>query len=66
MFHRLNNAPLQTPAPSPTVREPYLYERDELGDVKKAIEYFYEFKEKLNKLNPIVLDVIDSLFQRRY
>lgn len=64
MLNRIGNAPLQMcPAPMPA-HPPENYNRNELEDVKKAIEYLYEFKEKLSKLNPMVLDVIENILQR--
>ena len=41
------------------------YSRNEMQDVIKAIEYLYEFKEKLNKLHPCVIDIIENLLQRQ-
>lgn len=41
-----------------------LWERDEVEDMKKGIEYLYEFKEKLSKLHPLVLESIENLLQR--
>lgn len=40
------------------------YNRNELEDVKKRIEYLYEFKEKLAKLHPFVIDRIEDMLQR--
>lgn len=45
---------------------PEKYHRNELDDVKKAMEYFYEFKEKLQKLHPVALEYIERLVQTRW
>jgi len=42
------------------------WKRDEIDDTKKAIEYLYEFKEKLSKLHPISQEVIEKILTREY
>jgi hypothetical protein len=43
------------------------YERNEKEDMKLAMEYLYEFNEKLNKLHPMCKDLIHHVLQdRRY
>lgn len=41
------------------------YERNEQEDLKLAIDHLYEFKAKLNKLHPGVLDKIELMLQHR-
>lgn len=41
------------------------YERNEQEDLKLAIDHLYEFKAKLNKLYPGVLDKIENMLQQR-
>ena len=43
-----------------------IYDRDEKDDIKKAIEYLYEFQEKLSNLHPIAMEVIEKILQRQY
>jgi hypothetical protein len=40
------------------------YGRNELDDMKRGLEYLYEFKEKLAKLHPNVMDAIENMLQR--
>jgi hypothetical protein len=40
------------------------FQRNEMEDLCKAIEYLYEFKYKLSKLHPHILDVIENMLQR--
>jgi hypothetical protein len=40
------------------------YARNEKEDLKTGIDYLYEFREKLNKLHPFVIDLIDQMLQR--
>jgi hypothetical protein len=42
-----------------------LYERNEKEDMKKAIEFLYEFKEKLSELHPTCLNAIEHMLQYR-
>jgi hypothetical protein len=44
------------------------YERNEQEDLKLAIDHLYEFRAKLNKLHPAVLDKVEMMLQhnRRY
>jgi hypothetical protein len=44
------------------------YDRSEQEDLKLAIDYIYEFRGKLNKLHPGVLDKVEQMLQhnRRY
>jgi hypothetical protein len=37
------------------------YSRNELDDIKKAIELLYEFDKKINELHPIAREVIAQL-----
>lgn len=63
MLNRLGQAPLMPyEAPKPLYSEE-LYKRNEQEDVKKAIEYLYEFKEKLSKLHPMATMVIEQILQ---
>jgi len=63
MLNRISNAIMQHDSIRPTVSESR-YERNELEDMKKGIEYLYEFKEKLSKLHPNVLDRMEDILQR--
>lgn len=40
------------------------YSRNELQDMQKGLEHLYEFKEKLSKLHPNVMDAIENMLQR--
>lgn len=40
------------------------YARNECEDLKKGIEYLYEFREKLSKLHPVAMEAIDQMLQR--
>lgn len=40
------------------------WQRNEMEDMKKAIEYLYEFKDKLSKLHPLACEAIDQMLQR--
>lgn len=40
------------------------YIRNELQDMQKGLEHLYEFKEKLSKLHPNVMDCIENMLQR--
>jgi len=41
------------------------YERNEKEDLKIAIDYLYEFKEKLYKLHPFVIHLMDQMLQKK-
>lgn len=43
-------------------REPR-YDRNEKEDLKLALDYLWEFKEKLNKLHPNVTYTIERMLQ---
>jgi|GEM_PF-5844419 hypothetical protein len=54
-----------TPLPSPSVPvSNNLWDRNELEDMKTAIEYLYEFRKKLAQLHPYVLDHMEHLLQK--
>ena len=40
-----------------------IYDRNEKDDLKLALDYLFEFKEKLNNLHPNVLYIIEKLLQ---
>lgn len=61
MLGRIGNDPIQT-CSQPSV--PNNWNRDEQEDMKKGIEYLYEFKKKLRDLHPTVLDAIENILQR--
>jgi hypothetical protein len=61
MLGRIGNAPLQAACES---RSAIGWERDEQEDMKKGIDYLYEFKKKLRELHPSVLDAIENMLQR--
>lgn len=64
MLGRISNQPLQPScAPQPLHSEDR-WQRSEQEDMKKAIEYLYDFKEKLSKLHPTALDAIETILQR--
>lgn len=54
---------MPTEAPRPLHGEDK-WQRNEIEDMKKAIEYLYEFREKLSKLHPVAFEAIDQLLQR--
>jgi len=41
------------------------WQRNEKDDLKTAIEYLYEFREKLSKLHPIAMEAIDQMLQKQ-
>lgn len=64
MLGKIGHKPI-TPSQMPSV----LYtedkwQRNEIEDMKKAIDYLYEFREKLSTLHPIVFELIENLLQR--
>lgn len=63
MLGRISNMPLQ---PCEPVRDcsQDRWQRNEMEDMKKGIEYLYEFKEKLSKLHPSVIDRMEDMLQR--
>ncbi len=40
------------------------YERNEQEDMKKAVDYLYEFKKKMAELHPSCLNLIENMLQR--
>ena len=45
---------------------PENWKRNEQEDVKKAIEYLYEFKEKLSKLHPVSQEVLATILRKAW
>ena len=41
------------------------YNRNEMEDMKKAIEYLYEFKKKLDELHPHCITMMENLLQSK-
>lgn len=64
MLSRIGNNQMCQAEVRPIGLNESLYARNEQEDMKKAIDYLYEFKEKLSKLNPLVVDAIESMLQR--
>jgi|KBSMisStandDraft_5_1062788.scaffolds.fasta_scaffold2511203_2 hypothetical protein len=44
---------------------PSTWERNEKEDMKLAMDYLYEFKEKLSKLHPFCVETVHNLLQER-
>lgn len=63
MLGRIGNAPSCYDSVAVSAHPEAQHKRNELDDLKKGMEYLYEFKEKLLKLHPIVVDVIEKLLQ---
>lgn len=63
MLRQLGNIPMQYEAPMKSHSEDR-WQRNEIEDMKKGIEYLYEFREKICKLHPVILDVIENMLQR--
>lgn len=63
MLGRIGNTPMECASVPMYPNEPRRYERNEMEDLKKGIEHLYEFKEKLSKLHPIVIDIIEKMLQ---
>lgn len=62
MLNRMCNESLMSSAPvSPN---PNRWERNEKDDMKTAIEYLFDFKDKLSKLHPTAIDMIENMLQR--
>ncbi len=67
MLGRIGNHPMECASVPMPAHEPSKYQRNEVEDMKKGIEYLYEFKEKLSKLHPVVCDAIEKMLQiQRY
>lgn len=64
MFNRIGNCTNQAEIRPISMHEDR-YARNELEDMKKGLEYLYEFKEKISKLHPVVLDAIENMLQFR-
>ncbi len=64
MLGRIGNQMMTSCEIASPSQEPNRYIRNELDDMKKGIEYLYEFKEKLLKLHPAVQDSIEHMLQR--
>lgn len=62
MLNRMCQQPLVSEAPR-SLNEKSVWERNELEDVKKAIEHLYEFKEKLSKLHPVAQSMVEHILQ---
>lgn len=65
MLGRIANAPLECASIPMPAHEPSRYQRNECEDLKKGVEYLYEFKGKLSKLHPLVVDAIENMLQLR-
>ena len=63
MLNRIGNQ-MECSAKVPMPEMPSIYQRNEMEDMKKGIEYLYEFREKLSKLHPVVMDAIENMLQR--
>ncbi len=64
MLGRIANYPCMTNEAQRPLHSEEKLQRHELEDMKKGIEYLYEFREKLSKLHPVVLDAIENMLQR--
>jgi hypothetical protein len=64
MLGRIAQQPVMPYEASRPLHEKSQWERNEREDLKTAIEYLYEFKEKLSKLHPMALEAIDMMLQR--
>lgn len=62
MLGRIGNYAITDAPPINCVNEDR-YKRDEMEDMKTAIEYLYEFKKKLSKLHPSICGSIESMLQ---
>ena len=51
--------------PMPELAKQSTWERCEKDDMKLAMDYLYEFKEKLAKLHPLCMETIHNLLQER-
>lgn len=64
MLGRIGQTPVM-PCEAPRLaHEPKQWERNEQENIKKAIEYLYEFRDKLSKLHPVAMETIEMLLQR--
>jgi hypothetical protein len=64
MLGRIAQQPLMPcEAPRPLHSEDK-WQRNEMEDMKRAIELLYEFREKLFKLHPVAFEAIDQMLQR--
>lgn len=53
------------PVPEVNQKISSTYERNEKEDMKLAMEYLYEFNEKLNKLHPMCRELMHHIMQER-
>lgn len=63
MLGRIGQIPMPCEAPRPLHHEDK-WKRNEIEDMKKGIEYVYEFRQKLFELHPVVIDAIENMLQR--
>ena len=63
MLRQINNSVCDSQPPL-SQEPPGRWSRNELQDMQKGLEHLYEFKEKLSKLHPNVLDAIENMLQR--
>jgi len=63
MLGRIGNKPLMPYEAPRQLHNEDKYQRNEIEDMKKGIEYLYEFREKLFNLHPIVFDAIEKMLQ---
>ncbi len=65
MLNRLSYCNASVPsAPIQTAAQENKYNRNEKEDMKKAIEFLYEFAEKLRELHPNCTDMIENMLVR--
>lgn len=65
MLRNINSMSFPVKETNPVMND--TYSRNEKEDMKLAMEYLYDFNEKLNKLHPMCKDLIHHVLQdRRY
>lgn len=64
MLRRINQSvcmPYEAPRPAEGEDR---WQRNEREDIKAAIDCLYEFREKLAKLHPMAMEIIEEMMQR--
>ncbi len=64
MLGRIGNSPCMVNEAARPLHSEDKWQRNEMEDMKKGIEYLYEFREKLSKLHPVVMDAVENMLQR--
>ena len=64
MLSRIAQQPLMPCETPRSLHSEDKWQRNEKEDMKLGIEALYDFREKLSKLHPLVLDAMENMLQR--